>query len=544
MPTAGPIVLCVLDGIGTRPAEPGDPPTDDAVAKANTPNLDRLTAAYPHTTLTTSGPLASSAQSHVMLGAGRPISSPRTAVDNVITKRKLGLNEVVDQTIRICLYDKCRLHLFGTLSSRDTHGSMKHAYELLEIAAFNDIKAVLHLFLDGGSGRPREALRLMDKVDVNIDGTGAIIGTISGGHWALDRDGNWDRTYKAFHAIVRDKELGASAPEEDNHFECISTSYSKQIDDAFILPTRLGDYKGFAGDYLCDFSGTGAAQWEWTGEECGFAFNFHGDRMRQLSAMLTRKNLPDEVADDILMDRQYSIRGFRKHCYVTLTSYDPALELPVAFASEPIEDTFAAIIAKAGKQQLRISETLRTAHVTRYFNGHREEPHPGETHQLVPSSKLIDHHDESPEMKSAKIAKASLAAIETGAHDFILINFPNADIIAHTGKMDATVAAIESVDAALGPIADATIAKGGTIVITGSHGNAENLTDAAGKPNTAHTDNPVPLIIASADLSTEAPSLRDTGTLADVAPTLLNLLDLPHPESMTGSPLLEQEDGG
>ena len=528
-----PIVLCVLDGMGERSEREGN-----AVKLASTPVLDRLRSKHPSTRLTASGsPVGlaeggrgSGAHGHLVLGAGRPVPTARPRIDQAIAKRKLGTNDMIDQTMRICVYDKCPLHLIGLLSDDATHSSTKHLFELMDIAEFHEIPVVVHAILDGRTGPKRSAMRLLDKLDLMMDGREAILGTLSGRYWSMDRDQQWDRTYQAFHAIVRDKVLGPAAPRAETAFDAVSAAYGNDIDDEYLHPIRIGDYGGLNGDFMCDFS-TPGAPWEWTGEDAGIAFNFRGDRLRQLTAMLACQDLPSEVTDDLVMDRQYPVRAFREHCLATLTNYSHTLSVPVAYEPEPVGDTFGELLEKAGLTQLRIAESEKASHVGSCFSGRRHAPFEGEQQRLLPSPRLVDRWHEQPNLSAEKVAAAAVEAIASGEHAFILVNVANADVLGHEGDLQAAIDGVGAVDRAVGAMVDAIDANGGTLLITGSHGNSE-LMEADGKPHTGHTDNPVPFIWVGG-----SGTLRDSGSLADVAPTMLEMLGLDQPEAMTGRSL-------
>lgn len=530
-----PVVLCVLDGVGESAERMGN-----AVALAETPVLDRLRQEHATTVLAASGAAvggpagtASSELSHLALGAGRAVPSVRTRIDDAIERRRFGVNAIVDQTMRSCLYDGCPLHLFGLLSDEGVHSCLDHLYALLDLADFHGIPVVLHAFLDGRAGGRRRALDYLQKVELLMEGRRAQIGTLSGRYYAMDRDERWDRTYQAFHAIVRDKVLGPTARSAETPFDALRESYGNGIDDEHVVPVRIGDYDGLNGEFMCDFS-TPGAPWEWTGEDVGFAFNFRADRIWQLSAMLTRKDLPAEVADDLLMDQQRPTRAFRERCYATMTDY-AGLPVPVAFPREPLQHTFARVVSEAGLRQLRIAENEKSTHVERFFNGYQPR-FEGEERRLIRSTRSIDHYEEQPAMHAREVADAAGEGIRSGDYAFVLVSFANPDVLAHGGDLRATIAAVEAVDTALGAIVAASREAGGTLLITGSHGNCEAMERDTGAPNTAHTDAGVPFLWIGDDAPPRG-ALREGGSLADVAPTMLELLGLDPPAVMTGRSL-------
>jgi 2,3-bisphosphoglycerate-independent phosphoglycerate mutase len=533
-----PVVLCILDGFGVR-----DEREANAAKLANTPALDRLFESCPHTLIGASGELVglpsgqmgSSEVGHMALGAGRVLLSSRSQIDKAILHDELGRNDAVDQTVRICLYDECPLHLFGLLSDGGIHSHIEQLFAMIDLANFHEIPVVIHAFLDGRDCPPRSAMDYITHLENHIEGKKATIGTLSGRYYAMDRDERWDRVYKAFRVIVRDKVLDVDAPRADTPFDAVANSYAQDVNDEFLVPVRIGDYKGLNGDFTCDFTAPEPV-WEWTGEDVGFAFNFRADRMRQLSGMFTRQAIPDSVANDLLMDRERPVRAFREHCYTTMTAYSEDLVLPVAFSKEDVAQSLGEILAKAGLKQLRCAESEKFAHVTYFFSGGREEPFKGETRILIPSPRLVETYDEKPEMSAAKVAAAVVDAVKSGEQDAIIVNFANTDMVGHTGILGAAVAAVEAVDKAIAEIAAAVTDAGGAMIITADHGNCETMVDDNGKPHTAHTTNPVPLLYFNE--ADPGGKLRSGGRLADVAPTLLEIIGIEQPTDMTGRSLL------
>jgi 2,3-bisphosphoglycerate-independent phosphoglycerate mutase len=266
------------------------------------------------------------------------------------------------------------------------------------------------------------------------------------------------------------------------------------------------------------------------------AFNFRSDRMRQLTGMLTREGIPDYVMADLLVDRDKPVRAFQKHYLATMTSYGESFDLPVAFPKENLRRTLGQLLSEAGLSQLRCAETEKFPHVTYFFNGGREQPFDGETRTVVPSPRLVDTYDEKPEMSASKVCAAVVQAIHAGDNDFICVNFANPDMLGHTGKLEAATAAVQAVDTAIGSIVDALGRSGGALIVTADHGNCETMVDSAGRPHTAHTTNPVPFVYF--DTNADTRTLRDGGSLIDVAPTVLDLLGVEQPEVMTGRSLL------
>jgi 2,3-bisphosphoglycerate-independent phosphoglycerate mutase len=532
-PRPRPLVLCILDGFGERAERDAN-----AIRLAHTPHLDAL-ARSPHTLIGTSGPdvglpkgqMGNSEVGHLNFGAGRIAMMDITRIDVAVAEGTLRANPVIDQTFTVAKHhNQGRLHLFGLVSDGGVHSSLTHLFALIDAAHFEDIPVVVHAFLDGRDVPPRSAAGYLDRLVHHLDGgKKGVVGTVSGRYWAMDRDKRWDRVYKAFKAMVR-----GDAPRAPTPLDVLTESYAKGVDDEFVEPTRIGDYDGVKGSLMADFSSPNAT-WEWWGEETGFAFNFRPDRMRELSAMLTRKNLPPEVAE-MLTERGKAIHAFAKFSYATMTEYDATLGLPVAFTKDVVSDSFGEVISRAGLRQLRCAETEKYAHVTYFFSGGREPPFAGEDRKLIPSPRDVATYDQKPEMSAAGVSAAVVDAIKGGTYDFILVNFANPDMVGHTGKLDPAIHAVEAVDVALGAIVAAVRAAGGALLVTADHGNCEQMKDAKGGPHTSHTLNPVPLYYFN-EADPDA-KLAPGGRICDVAPTMLQVMGLPQPEAMTGHSLL------
>ena len=525
-----PLVLTILDGFGERADKDAN-----AVRLARTPNLDAIAAAHPHTLIGTSGPdvglppgqMGNSEVGHLNFGAGRIAMMDISRIDVAVADGTLASNPVIHQLFAIAEDRKCRFHLFGLVSDGGVHSSMKHLFALIQAASDRSIPVVVHAFLDGRDTPPKSAWTYLQPLLNMLEGKG-VIGTISGRYWAMDRDKRWDRVHKAYTAMVRgDATTVATA------WEAISESYARGKTDEFVEPVRIGEYEGIKGDYMADFAAKKPV-WEWIGEEVGLGFNFRPDRMREISAMLTRRNLPPEV-DEMLRDRGKSVYAFDEYSYAGMTEYDAALSIPVAFPKEKVEESFPEVIARAGMKQLRCAETEKYAHVTYFFNGGREEPFEGEERKLVPSPRDVPTYDKKPEMSAPAVATEVAAAVRSGKLDFILVNFANPDMGGHTGDLEAAVRAVETVDTGIGEILAAVREQGGAMIITADHGNCEQMKDDKGDPHTAHTTNPVPLYyVNDAD---EGVALREHGRICDVAPTMLELMHLPQPAPMTGRSL-------
>lgn len=536
-----PVVLCVLDGFGERVADAAN-----AITTARTPRLDALRKDHRFTTLAASGAAIGLADDrpgrgdlgYATLGAGRVLPSLRENVDASIRESKLGRVPMIAQAFDIVTYDKRPLHLIGLVSEGDNHAHLDHLFAMIDLAEVLEVEVLVHAILDGRDTAPRASLPVLDKVQTYLEGTGKLA-TVSGRAWAMDRDGRWDRIYEAFRAIVRQRTLDAPPPHAEDAFDALSQAYGSETADADVVPTRLGDYAGMAGDFVCDFS-TPGAPWEWTGEDVGFAFNLRGDRMHQLVAMLTRQGVPDEVVSELLMDRRYPVRAFREHCFTTLSDYHPSLdEIPHAFTTPRVDDSLSAVLAAAGRAQLRCGESERRQHLGFHFRGRHPESHDREELRILRTPALIDHYAEEPALSAAKVSAEVQGALAADEHDFLLVSLPNADLLAHDGDFDACVQAVEAVDEAVGAIADAVTAAKGVLLVTSSHGAAEQHADDDGDRTPGHTQSRVPFVAAGDDLTT----LRSGGSLADVAPTILSLMGIEPPAAMTGRSLFE-DDGG
>jgi 2,3-bisphosphoglycerate-independent phosphoglycerate mutase len=471
---------------------------------------------------------------HLVLGSGRPARTTRHRAEEALRARKLGSNPIVAQTLRIASDRRCRLHLLTLLSPARAHASLEQLFAVVDEADFQEVPVVVHAILDGRDSPPRRSLELLDRVQTHLEGRG-IIGTISGRSYAMDTDERWDRTYRAFQAIVRDKVLGPEAQRADTPFDALHYAYGQGLGDDTLPPVRIGDYTGLRGDFLCDFAAKSPV-WEWTGEEVGMALHYRPDGLRPLVAMLTRRGLPPEIAVDLLMDRDKPVLAFDEHCLATLTDLAPVGPLPVAFEREVLQDDCGAVVAAAGLRQLRCAESLKAAHVTEFWGGGRLEPQSGEQRVLVPSPIDLDEPHERPVLRTAEVAEAVARAVAAGEHALIVVNFAAADLVAHTGGLEPAVEAVRAVDQALGRLGRAVLEAGGALCVTSDHGHVERLLGAGGAPLRGHSTSPVPFVLVSDEH--RGASLRAGGSLCDVAPTLLALLGLEAPATMTGRSLL------
>ena len=499
-----PYVLLILDGLGLAPAGEGN-----AVSAARTPNLDALFASCPHTTLSASGPdvglpegqIGNSEVGHTNIGAGRVPMQDLDRISRAVDDGSFFENPVYLAAIQEAKERGKALHILGLLSDGGVHSHIRHIFALLETAKRQGLTRVyLHALLDGRDVPPKSGKdfvqQLADKCAAL--GVGKIV-TVQGRFYGMDRDKRWERLQKGYDAMVRG--IGTENPDP---VAAVERSYAAGITDEFVEPV------------ICDSDGLIR-----DGDSVIF-MNFRPDRARELTWALTG-NLP-EGAKTVAVPLTLH--------YVCTAQYDEALTLPIAFPPEVITATLGEYLSKSGLRQLRIAETEKYAHVTFFFNGGVEQVFPGEDRVLIPSPKEFPTYDLIPEMSAYRVTEECCERIRSGAYDTVICNLANCDMVGHTGVMSAAVKAVETVDACVGKIVAAVQELGGTVLITADHGNADCMLAPDGQPHTAHTTNPVPLIAVGADVK-----LRP-GRLADLAPTLLELMGLEKPAEMTGESLI------
>ena len=516
MPTR-PCVLIVLDGWGLAPPGPGN-----AIATADTPVLDRLWQDSPHSTLAAAGravglpegQIGNSEVGHLNLGAGFRVVQELPRIDEAIESGRFFENPALIGAVDFARDAGKTLHLLGLFSYGGVHSHATHLYALLDLAAQRGLRRVaVHAFLDGRDTPPKQALEDLPSLQEALRRTGAgRIATVTGRYYAMDRDKRWDRTERAYRALV-----GGAGERARSADEAVRRAYAAGQTDEFVLPTVIEpESAGGAGPAAVIGDGD-AVLW----------FNFRADRARQLSEALL---LPDFDGFD---------RGQRPlplH-FVTLTRY--ATDLPVtavAFPPQLVEWPLARVVSEAGLRQCHLAETEKYAHVTYFFNGGREEPFEGEDRVMIPSPPVATY-DLQPEMSAAGVAAAARERLASGDYAFVVLNLANGDMVGHTGNMAAAVLAAAATDVAVGQVVDAALAAGGCVAVTADHGNAEEMIDpASGGPMTAHSTNDVPFMLTGAPPGTR---LAAHGALKDVAPTLLTLMGLPVPDAMRGSGLLQ-----
>ena len=508
-----PLLLMILDGWGMPTGKAGD-----ALSRAHLPYFQKLWQDYPHTVLSASelavglpeGQMGNSEVGHLNIGAGRVVYQDITAIDQKIESGAFGENPVLQAALAKGK-DCGVLHLMGLVSDGGIHSHIRHLKALLKEAKAQGIAHVyLHCFTDGRDTLPESGYGFISDL-IQLCGQMGIgeIATISGRYYAMDRDCRWERTKKAYDAMVHGQGF-----QTDNPLAAIKASYEKGITDEFLEPVVV-------------VTGAGVPVATIHQREPVIFFNFRSDRARQMSSAFT-------VVDFDGFDRG---DGAGLIDLYTFTQYSKELTSPIIFPPEDMTDILSEVLSKAGKRQLHIAETEKYAHVTFFFNGRREAPYPNEDRILIPSPKVATY-DLQPEMSAPAVTEKVVQAILEGQYDVIILNFANPDMLGHTGKMDAIIQGIEYIDCCIGRISAAMDQVDGTMLVTADHGNVEKVLDDEGHIYTAHTLSMVPFILVGRAYQGNPISLREGGRLSDIAPTMLTLLGIPQPAAMTGTSLL------
>ena len=504
-----PVLLIILDGWGIREAEAGN-----AVALARTPNYDRWLRTRERTIVHSSGEhvgltpgqMGNSEVGHLNLGAGRIVYQDISRIANAIADGAFAQNPVLVDALAQVKRRGTKLHLIGLLGAGGVHSHSDHLYALLDIARAKGVDPALHLITDGRDTPTREAERFCAELVGKIAALGVgRIATVSGRYYAMDRDQRWERTHCAYDAMAF-RRAAASAPDA---LSAIQQSYARDVTDEFIEPTVIAsdeDLRISAGDAL-------------------LCYNFRADRMRQLTRAFIKRDFAAAENFQPIADLRL----------ITMTEYMAGLTDDVLFPVELLSNTLAETLSVAGMTQYHTAETEKYPHVTFFFNGRNESPFPGETRVIVPSPKVATY-DLQPEMSARELAAETLRRLATHNDDFVLVNFANPDMVGHTGSLPAAITAVETVDACAGELVEAATGKGGVAIVTADHGNCERMVDpTTGAPHTYHTVGPVSLFVID---EAHYYDLRSWGRLADVAPTVLDLLGVAQPPEMTGTSLI------
>ena len=497
--------LIIFDGWGLRTGREAN-----AILAAHTPTMERLYTTQAHTELDASGEavglasrvMGNSEVGHLTIGAGRVIYQDVMRITKAIETSAFFRNDGILAAMRLARDQQRTFHAWGLLSDGSVHSHISHLLALMEMAVREGVKEIaVHAVLDGRDKPPRSALPFIEQLERKFKELGrGRIATVSGRYFAMDRDKRWERTERAWRAIVEGEGRRAETAQG-----AVEAGYAAGQDDEFVEPTIVATQRAMRdGDSV-------------------ICFNFRADRARELTAAIALEDFGG-----------FRRARFPQVGYLCMTEYDRSFHLPLAFGPEDVKETLAEVLAEAQVRNLRVAETEKYAHVTYFLNGGVEKPFPCEERVLIPSSKVATY-DLEPEMRARDIAERAADAIGGGRFGLVVMNFANPDMVGHTGNMNATVKAVDATDVALGVVLDALERAGGVALITSDHGNAEFMADpATGQPHTAHTTNPVPLILYDPKFKGR---LAGQGTLADVAPTLLAMLEIKQPPEMTGHDL-------
>ncbi|NMM54654.1 2,3-bisphosphoglycerate-independent phosphoglycerate mutase [Paenibacillus aquistagni] len=507
-----PVALIIMDGFGLRNTVEGN-----AVAQANKPNYDRYMSMYPNTTLTAcgeavglpEGQMGNSEVGHLNIGAGRIVYQDLTRITKSIREGDFFQNETLLEAVKHAKDNNRALHIYGLLSDGGVHSHIDHALAMLDLckqAGLSDV--YIHAFLDGRDVAPDSAVGYIKKLQDKIAEVGiGKIATVQGRYYAMDRDKRWERVEKSYRAMVY-----GDGPTAQDPIQAVEESYAASVYDEFVMPTVIVDNNN---------EPVGLVQ---EGDAVVF-MNFRPDRAIQLGQVFTNEDF----------------RGFdrgpkfpKNLHFVALTLFAETVGGYVAYSPKELDNTLGEVLAQQGKKQLRIAETEKYPHVTFFFSGGRDVELPGEKRVLINSPKVATY-DLQPEMSAYEVAEAAVNEINSNEFDAIILNFANPDMVGHSGLLEPTIKAVEATDECMGKVVEAVLAKGGVCLITADHGNADMVFDEQGRPHTAHTTNPVPIIVTAKDAE-----LRDGGILADIAPTILDLLQVQQPAEMTGTSLMKK----
>ncbi|SES69479.1 2,3-bisphosphoglycerate-independent phosphoglycerate mutase [Salinibacillus kushneri] len=504
--------LIILDGFALRDEEKGN-----AVKQANTPNFDRYWNQFPHTQLQASGKavglpegqMGNSEVGHLNIGAGRVVYQSLTRINLSIEDQSFFQNEQFNDVVQHVKSKDKALHIFGLLSDGGVHSHIEHLFALLKMAADNGLEKVyVHAFLDGRDVGPKTGSTYINQTEEKMKEYGVgQFATISGRYYAMDRDKRWERIELAYRAMVY-----GEGPKFNNPHEVLEDAYEDEVFDEFVIPAVMTDDNGDPVATIDD-------------EDAIIFYNFRPDRASQMTRTFTN---PDFAGFDLGEKAPKNVQ------FVMLTQYSDDIDANVAFGPNNLKNTIGEVVSKEGLTQLRIAETEKYPHVTYFMSGGREETFEGEDRILINSPKVATY-DLKPEMSVYEVTDALVKDIEEDNHNVILLNFANPDMVGHSGRLEPTIKAIEAVDECLGRVVDKILEKGGHTVITADHGNSDEVITLDDKPMTAHTTNPVPVIVTK-----EGVELREEGILGDLSPTILDLLDVEKPIEMTGESLIKK----
>lgn len=502
------LILIILDGWGI-----GENAPSNAIYSGETPNMDSLTAQFPSSRLLTSGEnvglpdgqMGNSEVGHLNIGAGRIIYQDLVRINKACRDGSIANNQVIVNACNYAKENNKSLHFIGLVSDGGVHSSDRHLYKLCDIAKdFGLEKVYIHALLDGRDCDPRSGLGFMQNLQEHLKNSAGKVATVCGRYYTMDRDKRWERVKKGYDLLV-----SGIGEKFDDPVKAIENSYNNDITDEFVKPVVITDANGKPTATIQE-------------GDVVFCFNFRTDRLREITVALTQRDMPD-----------FEMKTMPLY-YLTMTRYDDTFQnVKIVFDKDNVTNTLGEVLSINGKKQLRIAETEKYAHVTFFFSGGREEPFEGESRILCPSPKVATY-DLKPEMSAYEVKNAVISELDKQLHDFICLNFANGDMVGHTGVYDSILKAVRAVDECVGEVVQTARKNGYSALIIADHGNADNAVNEDGSPNTAHSLNPVPCILVDSDYL----HIRE-GVLADVAPTILKIMDISAPSEMTGSPLVD-----
>ena len=499
--------LIILDGWGI-----GDGSKSDAIANANTPFVDSLYKKYPHNTLRTSGDnvglpdgqMGNSEVGHLNIGAGRIVYQDLAMINKAIQEKTIDTNPELIKAFEYAKQNKKAIHFIGLVSEGGVHSSQAHLHYLIDLAKENNINDIfIHAFTDGRDTDPKSGLGYIKNLQQHLDKSSGKIASVIGRYYAMDRDKRWERIKLAYDLLVK-----GEGKKTTNIADAIQQSYNENLTDEFIKPIVVTDASGNAVGVIKE-------------NDVVICFNFRTDRCREITTVLTQQNMPEQDMNILPL------------YYITLTNYDSSFKnIHLMFDKPDLKNTLGEVLEHAGKTQIRIAETEKYPHVTFFFSGGREKEFKGEKRMMIPSQKVATY-DLKPEMSAIEVTDAIVPVLLKGDTDFICLNFANADMVGHTGVYSAVIKAVETVDSCLKRVVEAGLQTGYSFIIIADHGNADYMINPDGSPNTAHTKNPVPCILIDKDYKNV-----NEGKLADIAPTLLKLMNIDIPKEMDGKVLV------